>query len=417
MAKEEVYAVIDLKSFYASCECAARGLDIFTTPLVVADPERSESTIVMSVTPFLKERYGVPNVCRVRDLPHLPKMIYAQPRMHYYLEMSAKVVSIFLDFIHEEDLHVYSVDESFLRLTPYLKLNGCTAEGLVEKIQKEIWDQLHLCATAGIGPNMFMAKTCLDNEGKKKPPYRARWYMEDVPAKLWKIWPITKVWGISTGISTRLSRMGIRSLEGLAKTPIEYLRKEFGIMGDQLHAMANGIDETDIREKYVPKETNLSQGQTLMRDYSLNGAKLVLKEMCDDLCVRLRAQGKKTGCVSLFVGYSAKFGGGFSHQCALNIATDDTKNLQSAVLFLFEKYAEPLPIRHLSISFSKLSDAKKHQTNLFIDPDQEVETKRLYRTLDYLSSMYGRNTVLRLSSLKEDSTIHERHRQIGGHKA
>ena len=120
---EEIYCVIDLKSFYASCECAARGLDIFSCPLVVADPDRTSSTIVMSATPYLKEKYGVPNVCRVRDLPKIPGLILAKPRMAYYIEMSAKVVSIFLDFVDEEDLHVYSIDESFLRLTPYLKKN------------------------------------------------------------------------------------------------------------------------------------------------------------------------------------------------------------------------------------------------------------------------------------------------------
>ena len=127
---EEVYAVIDLKSFYASCECAARGLDIFSTPLVVADKTRSANSIVMSTTPFLKANYGIPNVCRIGDLPKVPGMIFAKPRMAYYLEMSAKVVSIFLDFLDEEDVHVYSVDESFLYLTPYLSLYQMPAEEL-----------------------------------------------------------------------------------------------------------------------------------------------------------------------------------------------------------------------------------------------------------------------------------------------
>ncbi|MEE3299370.1 MAG: damage repair protein, partial [Candidatus Enteromonas sp.] len=197
MVKEDLYCVIDLKSFYASCECVARGLDIFKTPLVVCDPDRSMSTIVMSSTPYLKDKYHIPNVCRRRDLPNVENLILAQPRMAYYIEMSAKVVSIFLDYVSEEDLHVYSIDESFLHISPYLSLAKQTPEEFVAEIQKRIKKELGLTATAGIGPNMFLAKVCLDNEGKKKAPYIGRWRMEDVPTKLWSITPITKIWGIS----------------------------------------------------------------------------------------------------------------------------------------------------------------------------------------------------------------------------
>ena len=156
---ERIVAAIDLKSFYASCECACRHLDIFTTPLVCCDPYRSSSSIVMSATPYLKKKYGIPNVCRRRDLPVVPEMIYAVPRMSYYLQMSAKVVSIFLDFVAEEDLHVYSVDESFLNLGPYLNLYRCTPEELVARIQRTIKKKLGLVATAALGPNMRSIST------------------------------------------------------------------------------------------------------------------------------------------------------------------------------------------------------------------------------------------------------------------
>lgn len=416
---EEVYCVIDLKSFYASCECAARGLDIFSTPLVVADPDRTSSTVVMSATPFLKERYGIPNVCRVRDLPDVPGLILAKPRMAYYLEMSAKVVSIFLDFVDEEDLHVYSVDESFLRLTPYLKMNRATPEQLVAKIQKAIKDELGLVATSGIGPNMFLAKICLDNEGKKKPPYVARWGYEDVPTKLWKIQPITKIWGISHGISSHLYRLGIYTLEALAKADEKLLRKEFGVIGLQLKDMANGIDRTDIREKYVPKETSLSQGQTLYRDYNKAGARLVLRELIDDLAYRLRAASSKAGLVFVGVNYSAASNRkGFSKQTSLNIPTDDSETLYQACLRLFDQGVEEGPIRGLYIAFGKLiCNHGTQQLSLFETPEEEEKRHRLDLALDQVSAMFGRNAALRASSLTEDSNIKERHTMIGGHHA
>lgn len=416
---EEVYCVIDLKSFYASCECAHRGLDIFTAPLVVADPDRTSSTIVMSATPYLKKKYGIPNVCRVRDLPTVPDLIMAKPRMAYYIEMSAKVVSIFLDFVDESDLHVYSIDESFLRLTPYLKMNKATPEQLVAKIQRKIKEELGLTATAGIGPNMFLAKICLDQEGKKKPPYVARWGYQDVPTKLWSIHPITKIWGIANGTASHLARLGIHSLEALAKADPIMLKKEFGIMGAQLRDMANGIDHTDITVKYVPKETSLSQGQTLYRDYDKKGARLVMQEVIDDLCFRLRAHKAKTGVVSLSVIYSATSKlGGFSRQSSLNIPTDDTLTLYKACLRLFEKFVLDEPIRGIYISFRKLIPAQGiQQLSLFEEAEDTKRRHDLDVALDQVAAMYGRNAVLRASSLTEDSNIKERHTMIGGHHA
>ncbi|MBQ2069852.1 MAG: hypothetical protein II467_02870 [Bacilli bacterium] len=417
--EKEVYAVIDLKSFYASCECAARGLDIFQAPLVVADKSRSKNSIVMSATPYLKAKYGIPNVCRIGDLPHQEELIFARPRMSYYLEMSAKIVSLFLNYVAEEDLHVYSIDESFLRLSPYLKLYGCSADALAERIQKDIKDQFNLTATVGMGPNMFLAKTCLDNEGKKRPPYRAYWGEEDVKTKLWRIHPLTKVWGIANGIGSHLSRLGIRSMEALAKASPRLLKKEFGIMGTQLWELANGIDNTDITQKYIPKDTSFSQGQVLMRDYDASGARLVIKEVIDELCVRLRAANLRTGCVSLFIGYSSTSGGGgLHHQCALDIPTDDNETLYEAAIRIFDRYIEEKHIRNVVVSMNKLVPyAPDRQLSLFEEDGAQERRRNLRLALDQISSRYGRNAVLRASSLCADSTVIDRHGLIGGHHA
>ena len=108
-------AVIDMKAFYSFIECVERNLDPFKTPLVVCDKERGDGTIVLSVSPYLKER-GVPSRCRKRELPHIDNMIFATPRMGLYVKKSAEVVSIVLDFVAEDDIHVYSIDELFVNI-------------------------------------------------------------------------------------------------------------------------------------------------------------------------------------------------------------------------------------------------------------------------------------------------------------
>jgi DNA polymerase V len=367
----------------------------------------------MSATPYLKKRYGVPNVCRRRDLPLVPGMIYAVPRMSFYLQMSAKVNSIFLDYVAEDDLHVYSVDESFLNLGPYLNLYHCNPETIVSRIQADIKEKLGLVATAGIGPNIFLAKIALDQEGKKTEPYLAHWDYGDVPAKLWSIRPITNVWGIAKGTARHLARIGIYSLKDLAEADVSLLEKEFGVMGYQLHEMANGRDESDIEAKYVPKERDLSNGQTLSRDYTKREALLLLREMNDDLALRLRKSGSLAQKISLSIGYGV--GGGYCRQMTLPIAAEGTDALFAGIEELYESAPE-LPIRELGISYGRLRASHLEQLSLFEEAPISAKKKRLDAALDAIKSVYGANSVLRCSSLLSASTAKKRHEQIGGHR-
>jgi DNA polymerase V len=132
-----IISVLDLKSFYAVVECVERGLDPMKTPLVVADKSRGTGTIVLAVSPFLK-KLGVPSRLRVFDLPKRSDIIFATPQMGLYLQRSAQVMQILLDFIGEDDLHVYSIDEAFMNLGPYLAYYQMTPETLMLEIKKTI---------------------------------------------------------------------------------------------------------------------------------------------------------------------------------------------------------------------------------------------------------------------------------------
>lgn len=409
---EKVIGIIDLKSFYASCECAVRHLDIFKTPLVCCDPYRSESSVVMSVTPYLKERYGVSNVCRKRDLPTIPGMIYAVPRMSYYLQVSSYVVNIFLKYVSYEDLHVYSVDESFLNLGPYIKMYG-SPERMIQLIQQEIFNRLGLIATAGIGPNMFLAKIALDNEGKKKKPFLAHWTYEDVPTKLWKIKPIDKIWSIAEGTKNHLARIGINSLEGLAKTNSKLLEREFGVMGLQLKNLANGRDNSDIREKVVPLNPSLSNGQTLRKPLSPNECVLLLREMTDELAIRLRKENYLAGKIGAWANME---NGSYSKEMSIPYPTDSTKELFQGVQHAFFEKIPCEKIYGLGISFGKLSKKQQVQLSLFEDVFQKEKEERFDDVMGKIRETYGRNAIFRCSALLENSTIRQRHMQIGGHR-
>ena len=412
--KNRTIAVIDLKAFYSYVECLDRGLDPWTTPLVVADKERGTNTIVLSVSPYLK-KYGIPSRCRIKELPKKFKYIYAVPRMERYLEKSADVINVLYQFVSEEDVHVYSIDEAFVDLTTYLDYYKKTPLQMVTTIINQIKEDTGLQATAGIGDNFFLTKVALDIYAKKEKNGIARITSSEIKEKLWPITPLRKVWSIGPRTEIKLNAMNIFTVKDIATSDVDYLKSKFGVMGEQLWRHANGIDDADIHEKYEPKEKSLSLGQVLFRDYQVEETKTIIREMVDELSSRMRNQEKMTRVVALYIGYS-KNKGGFARRMTLLSATDDTQVLFDAILEIYKKHVSDLPIRNVGISFGELTNATHQQLNLFEDNNEQEERHNLQKALDLLHSKYGKNSVLRASALLEESTVKERNEFIGGHR-
>ena len=412
--ESRVIAVIDLKAFYSYVECIDRGLDPWTTPLVVADKDRGTNTIVLSVSPYLK-KHGIPSRCRIKELPRKFKYIYAIPRMERYLERSAEVVDALYSFVSEEDVHVYSIDEAFVDLTSYLSYYNKTPLELVTTIVSGIKERTGLQATAGIGDNFFLAKIALDIYAKKEKNGIAIVTKKDIKEKLWPITPLNKVWGIGPRMEIRLNALGLFSVKDIATSNLDFLKSKFGIIGEQLWRHANGIDEADIHEEYIPKERSLSIGQVLFRDYKKDEAITIIREMVDDLSSRMRNQRKMAHVVSLFIGYS-KDKGGFAKRMTLPLATDDTLYLLNGILELYSQNIKDLPIRRISLCFGGLVQPSYRQLSLFEDEKEQLRRHNLQVALDVLHSKYGKNSILRASALLEESTIRERNEFIGGHR-
>jgi len=412
--EKRTIAVIDLKAFYSYVECLDRGLDPWKTPLVVADKERGTNTIILSVSPYLKKQ-GIPSRCRLKELPRGYKYIYAVPRMERYLEKSADVINVLYHFVSEEDVHVYSIDEAFVDLTSYLEYYKKTPLQMVTMIINQIKEYTGLQATAGIGDNFFLAKVALDIYAKKERNGIARITSNEIKEKLWPITPLSNVWSIGKRTEAKLNSMNIYTVKDIAVSNVDYLKSKFGIMGEQLWRHANGIDEADIHEQYVPKEKSLSLGQVLFRDYKKDEATTIIREMVDDLSSRMRNQDKMAHVVSLFIGYS-KNKGGFAKRMTLPFATDDTQYLLNGVLEIYHANVKDLPIRNISICFGGLVSSSHHQLCLFEDESEQINRRNLQKTLDILHSKYGKNSVLKASALLEESTVIERNELIGGHK-
>lgn len=409
---------IDLKSFFASVECINRGLDLFKTPLVVADQSRGQGAITLAVTPYLKKQ-GVKSRGRIFEIPKEIKYITVKPRMSLYIKKSTEVVETYLEFIDKNDLHIYSIDEAFLDVTSYLKMYQKTDYELAKMILKRIKDKTGLTATCGIGPNMLMAKIAMDNEAKKNNDGIAKWTYDDIEDKLWKIEPLSKMWGIGSKMERKLNNFGIKSVGDLANYDKNKLKKKFGVIGEELWKHANGIDYSDIRQKnIVIRDKSIGTSQILFKNYYGNNIGIIISETVDTLLIRLRKEKKLTQLVSLSIGYSKDIGGGFNHSLKLDSRTNNKKKIFDICMYMFDKYyEEDTPIRKVGISFGKLSDDNWIQLSIFDKIDDLNRINKIDEIVDDLKNKYGKNTILNASSLLNDSTIISRNNKIGGHNA
>jgi len=282
-----VYLVIDIKSFFASVECVERGLDPMTTRLVVADPTRSKGTICLAVSPALKA-LGVKNRCRIHEIPESLDYIVAPPQMQHYINASAEIYEVYLQYVSKDDIHVYSIDEAFLDVTHYLQLYHMTAKELGIEIMNAIEAKTGIRSTCGIGTNMYLAKIALDITAKHAPDFIGILTEDTYRETLWEHQPLTDFWMIGRGTAGKLNKHGLFTMRDIAHTAIadiEMLFSLFGIDAEILIDHAFGKELVGMKEikNYHSESNSLSSGQVLMRDYNFDECRIVVKEMMDQL--------------------------------------------------------------------------------------------------------------------------------------
>ena len=416
---EKIYLCIDLKSFYASCECADRGLDSLTTKLVVADPRRGNGAICLAVSPAIKA-LGIKNRCRLFEIPKEVDYICAIPRMKRYMEVSAKIYSIYRKYVAEEDIYVYSIDECFMDVTNYLGFYKKTVKELAKMMIDDVFNTTGIHATAGIGTNLFLAKIALDIMAKKDPNFMGYLDLDRFKSEIWHHKPITDIWSISYGTAKRLLKYNIDDLYGITQINEDYLYDEFGINAEILIDHANGIEPLTIKDvkSYKSESNSLSTNQILFDDYDYDSAFLVLKEMVDMSSLELIEKKLVTSSISLSIGYSKdmiKPTGGVRR---LNEFTQSRKRLMEYFVTLFKETTNPnYLIRRIGIGFGNVVDEKYQTVDLFTDEKELKKEKNLQKTIIDIKRKYGKNSIIKGMDLEKNATTIARNKLIGGHNA
>lgn len=467
----ETYIAIDLKSFYASVECAERGLDPLTTNLVVADISRTDKTICLAVSPSLKA-YGIPGRARLFEVKQRLReikastgkdveFIIAPPQMKHYIDVSAEIYHIYLRYLSPEDIHVYSIDEVFMDVTHYLNIyrnpdgSPMSARDLAQTIIKDVLATTQITATAGIGTNLYLAKIAMDivakhvdadENGVRIAELNEKTYRE----LLWEHKPLTAFWRIGSGIARKLEANGMHTMGDVARMSIyneNLLFRLFGIDAELLIDHAWGIEPVTMADikNYKPNANSIGSGQVLACAYSKEKGRLVVREMADSLALDLVEKGLVTDQLVLHVGYdkdSSNYSGPLhtdrygrqipkpAHGTSrLDFATSSAQLITQAALSLYDRIvADDLPIHRLNVTLCNVvpeSSANDYmQYDLFTDPaaiekQEQVlrREKKLQRAMLDIKGKYGKNSILKGTSLVEGATAIDRNNQIGGHKA
>ena len=502
------YVAIDLKSFYASVECMERGLDPLTTNLVVADNSRTEKTICLAVSPSLKA-LGLPGRPRLFEAAQKVKeanalrrwkaprreftgkswdtgeleknpgleidYIVAPPRMARYMDYSARIYEVYLQYVAPEDIHVYSIDEVFIDVTPYLKTYGMTARELARTILQAVLKQSGITATAGIGTNLYLCKVAMDIVAKHAEPdeYGVRIGELDELSyrqRLWEHRPLTDFWRVGRGIARKLEKHGMYTMGDVARcsigNPNEFFNEEllyslFGVNAELLIDHAWGWESCTIADikAYRPAARSLGSGQVLHCAYTAEKARLIVKEMTDLLVLDLVDKGLVTDQMVLTVGYDIEnltdpersrryqgpvvtdhYGRKIPRHAhgSVNLPrkTSSTHQILDAVMELYDRIVDQnLLVRRVNLTAGRVVDEKQaalevpmEQLDLFCDFEtrqrqrREEEAalareKRRQQAVIAIKKKYGKNAILRGMNLEEGATARDRNRQIGGHKA
>ena len=508
MEKERTYIAIDLKSFYASVECKERNRDPLTTNLVVADKSRTEKTICLAVSPALK-CYGIPGRARLfevvqkvkeansarrwkvpnrtfigasddsTELDTNPELeidyIVAPPRMALYLEYSTRIYSIYLKYIAPEDIFPYSIDEVFMDVTDYLHTYNMTARELAMTMIQDVLKTTGITATAGIGTNMYLCKIAMDIVAKHikadKDGVRIAELDEmSYRRKLWGHRPLTDFWRVGKGYAKKLEEYGLYTMGDIARCSIgkenelyneDLLYRLFGVNAELLidHAWGYEPCTMEMVKAYKPETNSVCSGQVLHCPYDFEKAKLVVKEMTDQMVLDLVDKKLVTDQIVLTVGYDiGNLESGNKKKQYQGEITEDrygrkvpkhahgTANLKNRtsssiemiemILELYDKIVNPdLFIRRVYITANHVVDeslaeekASFEQLDLFTDYSHqeeeqqkrkdklEREKKMQHAALD-IKKKFGKNAVLKGMNLQEGATARNRNEQIGGHKA
>ena len=332
---------------------------------------------VITTRSYEARKYGVKTGMNLYEAKKLcPPLIFVIGNNEKYTHTCRELQKIYLRFTPE--VEAYSIDEAFLDVTASHHLFG-GPEAIGNTIKREIKKQFGINCTAGIAPNILLAKLASDIA----KPDGLKWIRPEDAGSALECLPVKELWGIGSRLSEKLDAMGIKTCGELGRAPASLLRNKFGIVGEHLKAMGMGICN---RPLHVHEEDPKSIGHSMTFDKNLSQRSAIEAEMLklsDMVGRRARRYGFIGRKVTLTVRYPDFET--FSKQTTLAGHTNHTHEIYRNAVSILDTIMLKNSVRLLGVSLSNLA-RDQGQTLLFAEQRKE---KALLQAIDAVNDRHG----------------------------
>lgn len=279
--------------FYAAVELLDRP-ELRDQPVVVGGSPNSRS--VVTTANYVARKYGIHSAMSCAEAyRRCPQCVFLKPDFPKYQKYSAIIRAIF--FKYTDLVEPLSLDEAYLDVTAN-KLNESSATRIAVSIKKEIFEQTGLTASAGVAPNMFVAKIASDFKKPDGltvvPPEKVLEFIRPLPVR--------RIPGIGPVSDGHMEKLGIRTVADLAARKREQLEEHFGSFGQYLWKIAQGIDEREVTASWERK--SFGAEDTFDRDLlDIREIEHYLRGCAQQVFDGLSKEGKQARTVTLKIKY------------------------------------------------------------------------------------------------------------------
>jgi len=271
---------VDMDAFYASVE-QRDDPNLRGKPVVVA--WRSNRSVVCAAS-YEARTFGVRSAMPAVTAERLcPTAIFVPPDFTRYRAVSRDVRAIFAR--HTDLIEPLSLDEAYLDVTEN-KGNLPTATRVAQAIRKQIRDELHLTASAGVAPNKFLAKIASD---WRKPDGLFVIQPEEIDTFLPPL-PVGRIPGVGKVTEKRLEEIGVKTVGDLRALEQSILGSRFGRYGSRLYELARGIDHSPVIPDRATK--SVSAEDTFERDVPLHETEPMIRRLAEKVWSASRKESR-----------------------------------------------------------------------------------------------------------------------------
>lgn len=392
--RDKIYFSIDMKSFFAACECAELGLDPFKTALVVANTHQGEGAITLAITPYLK-KLGVKSRCRVFEIPRNIRYKMVDPKMDLYTLYSDKIYDVYTSFFDSKDIHRYSIDECFIDVTSYLKYYNISCEKLASRVLTKLYESTNLHASCGIGSTIFLAKVAMDvyskNNGAIAVIRRC-----DIKDKLYSIKDLSLIFGIGENTKNNLNSIGIYNAQDLINYDPLVMKNKLGVIGLDLINNFLGIETNTISSlNDAPKDKSIMHSKYLLRDFDKAEIYPVLLSMSRELHRRLLVNNYGFLTLNMRITLSKELNLTYHKSVKFDNYIVDSNVIYDTCKYILDCNGNNYSIRKIDIHLHHLKSVASLQRSLFDDYSNKSENSKIDSTISSLEAKYGKDIIKR----------------------